>query len=134
LKEFRNPLDVHPPVAAYTHQIEVKGSERLLVLSGQVGMKEDGVVPDDPIEQLDVALENLQRNLRAANMDVGDILKLTFYLVGDWDAARRRELIASRLKGNQPCMTLLYVAALAAPNYKVEIDAWASRGEARGDS
>jgi enamine deaminase RidA (YjgF/YER057c/UK114 family) len=70
-------------------------------------------------------MENLFRNLRAANMDVGDILKLTFYLVGEWDSDRRRELIAARLQGHQPCMTLLYVAALAAPIYKVEIDAWA---------
>jgi enamine deaminase RidA (YjgF/YER057c/UK114 family) len=125
MKEFRNPPDVHPPVAAYTHQIEVRGPERWLVLSGQVGMNQDGTVPDDPIEQLDAAMENLFRNLRAANMDVGDILKLTFYLVGEWDSDRRRELIAARLQGHQPCMTLLYVAALAAPIYKVEIDAWA---------
>ena len=59
MKEYRNPADVHEPIAAYTHQIEVKGPERLLVLSGQVGKTEDGTVPDDPIEQLDVALENL---------------------------------------------------------------------------
>ena len=125
MKEFRNPPDVHPPVAAYTHQIEVRGPERWLVLSGQVGMNQDGTVPDDPIEQLDAAMENLFRNLRAANMDVGDILKLTFYLVGEWDSNRRRELVVARLKDHQPCMTLLYVAALAAPIYKVEIDAWA---------
>ncbi|MBI5305332.1 MAG: RidA family protein [Chloroflexi bacterium] len=127
MKEYRNPSNVHQPIAAsYTHQIEVRGPERLLVLSGQVGRKEDGTVPDDPIEQLEIALENLCRNLQAANMDVQDILKLTLYLVGEMDATRRRELIASKLKGHKPCMTLLYVAALASPIYKVEIDAWAS--------
>ncbi len=127
MKEYLNPPDVHQPIAAYTHQIEVRGPERLLVLSGQVGRKQDGTVPDDPIEQLDVALDNLERNLQAANMEIQDILKLTFYLVGEMDAARRREVIASRLKGHQPCTTLVYVAALASPIYKVEIDAWASR-------
>ncbi len=127
MKEYRNPPDVHPPIAAYTHQIEVRGPERLLVLSGQVGRKQDGAVPDDPIEQLDVALDNLERNLRAANMEVQDIVKITFYLVGEMDAARRREVIAARLKGHQPCTTLVYVAALASPIYRVEIDAWASR-------
>ena len=126
MKEYRNPPNVHQPIAAYTHQIEVSGPERLLILSGQVGMKEDGTVPDDSIEQLDIALDNLCRNLRAANMDVPDILKLTFYLVGEMDAARRRELIASRLKGHKPCMTVLFVASLASPIYKVEIDARAS--------
>ena len=126
MKEYRNPPNVHQPVAAYTHQIEISGPERLLILSGQVGRKEDGTVPDDPIEQLDMALENLLHNLQAANMGVQDIVKLTFYLVGDWDAARRRDVMASRLQNHQPCMTLVFVAALASPIYKVEVDAWAS--------
>ena len=67
------------------------------------------------------------RDFQAANMDLQDILKLTFYLVGEMDAARRRELITSRLKGHKPCMTALFVAALASPIYKVEVDAWASK-------
>jgi enamine deaminase RidA (YjgF/YER057c/UK114 family) len=125
VKEFRNPADVHQPVAAYSHQIEVRRPERWLVLSGQVGMMRDGSVPDNPIEQLDAALENLSRNLSAAKMGESDIVKLTIYLVGECDSDRRRELIAARLKDHRPCMTLIYVAALAAPIYKVEIDAWA---------
>ncbi len=129
MKEYRNPANVHPPIAGYTHQIEVQGAERLLVLSGQVGRREDGSVPDDPIEQLDIALENLCRNLRAGKMDVPDLLKRTFYLVGDMDAVRRRDVITARLKDHKPCMTLLYGVPLASPIYKVEIDAWASRAD-----
>jgi 2-iminobutanoate/2-iminopropanoate deaminase len=127
VKEYRNPSNVHEPIAAYTHQIEISGSERLLILSGQIGKKEDGTVPDDAIEQLDTALENLLRNLHAANMEVTDIVKLTFYLVGDMDAIKRRDLLTARLQDHKPCMTLIYVAALASTIYKVEIDAWASK-------
>ena len=126
MKTYRNPPNVHPPLAAYTHQIELSGSERLVLFSGQVGQREDNSVPEDPIEQLDIAFENIFRNLQAADMGIEDIVKLTFYLVGDMDAARRREVTASKLQGHEPCMTLLYVAALASPIYKVEIDAWAS--------
>jgi enamine deaminase RidA (YjgF/YER057c/UK114 family) len=129
VKEFRNPQDVHQPVGSYSHQIEVRGNERLLVISGQVGMREDGTVPDDPLEQIDVAFENVLRNLRAADMDITDMIKITYYLVGESDAAKRRELILSKLQGHRPCSTLLFVAALANPVYKVEIDAWASRAE-----
>lgn len=117
---------MHQPIAAYTHQIEIRGPERMLVLAGQVGMREDGIIPSDPIEQLDVALDNLERNLQAANMGLQDIVKVTFYLVGEVDPARRREVIALKLKGHKPCMTLLFVASLASPTYQVEIDAWAS--------
>ena len=129
MKEFRNPKNIHTPLGGYTHQIEITGNERMLVLSGQVGMREDGTVPDDPVEQISIALENIFRNLQAANMGVKDIVKLTYYLVGEFDTAKRRELVASKLEGHQPCSTLLYVTALASPIYKVEIDAWASRAD-----
>ena len=126
MKIYRNPPNVHEPLAAYTHQIEISGSERLVFFSGQVGQREDGSVPEDPVEQYDVAFENILRNLEAANMGIEDVVKLTFYLVGDMDNARRREVATARLQGHEPCMTLLYVAALASPIYKVEIDVWAS--------
>ncbi|MCI0553756.1 MAG: RidA family protein [Anaerolineae bacterium] len=129
MKEFRNPQDVHEPLGSYSHQVEIRGNEQMLVLSGQVGMREDGTVPEDPLEQIDVALENIFHNLQAANMDVRDIIKLTYYLVGEIDTAKRRELVVSKLQGHKPCSTLLYVAGLASPVYKVEIDALASRAE-----
>lgn len=129
MKEFRNPTDVHPPLGSYSHQIEVRGNERLLVISGQVGIRADGTVPEDPFEQIDLAFENIFRNLRAAGMDVKDLIKITYYLVGEIDTVKRREVVLSKLQGHQPCSTLLYVAGLAGPMYRVEIDAWASRAE-----
>lgn len=128
MKEFRNPQDIHKPVGAYSHQVEVR-DERMLVIAGQVGMREDGSVPDDPYEQFDLAFENIVRNLHAANMTVQDLIKITYYLVGDFDVVRLREIVRARLQGHLSCSTLLYVAGLAGPRYRVEIDAWASRAE-----
>lgn len=129
MKEFRNPQNVHAPLGGYSHHVEITGNERLLVLSGQVGMKEDGTVPEDALEQLEVAFENILRNLQAASMDSNDIVKLTYYVVGEMDVAKRRALIASKLQGHKPCSTFLYVAGLASPQYKVELEALASRSD-----
>jgi 2-iminobutanoate/2-iminopropanoate deaminase len=129
MKEFRNPQNVHQPLGSYSHHVEVKGNERMLILSGQVGMREDGTVPENALEQLDIAFENILRNLQAANMDVKDILKLTYYVVGEMDTAKRREVIAAKLQGHKPCSTFLYVAGLASPVYKIEMEALASRSE-----
>jgi enamine deaminase RidA (YjgF/YER057c/UK114 family) len=129
MKKFRNPREVHQPLGSYSHQVEISGNERMLVLSGQVGMREDGTVPEDPIEQMEIAFENIFRNLRAANMDVKDIIKLTYYLVGEIDTTKRRELVVSKLQGHKPCSTLLFVAGLASPIYKVEIEALASSAD-----
>ncbi|WP_329459954.1 RidA family protein [Streptomyces sp. NBC_01497] len=121
----RDPQDVHAPVAEYTHQIEVSAPGRWLVLSGQIGMRQDSSVSPDPIEQIDVALENLRSNLDAAGMVVSDLVKVTFYLVGDMDPAARRATVAKFFGDHLPTTTLLYVSALAAPTLRVEIDAWA---------
>jgi 2-iminobutanoate/2-iminopropanoate deaminase len=126
---LRNPDTIHQPVAAYTHQIEIPEGGRWLVLSGQLGMRPDGTLPaDDPIEQIEVALANLRHNLDAARMCVEDIVKVTIYLVGTVDPARRRSVLDAWLGGHRPCMTVLYVAALADPRFRVEIDAWAHAG------
>jgi 2-iminobutanoate/2-iminopropanoate deaminase len=127
MTERRNPETIHPPVGPYAHQVEADGRARWLVMAGQVGRTPDGHVPDDPIEQISVALQNVKRNLEAGGMDIGDLVKWTWYLVGDVDARRRREATLAWLGGHQPASTLVYVAALAAPEYRVEIDALACR-------
>jgi len=129
MKEFRNPQHVHQPLGVYSHQVEITEDERLLVLSGQVGMREDGTVPEDQIEQLEVIFENILRNLEAANMSAKDILKLTYYVVGEMDTVKRRAIITSKLGEHKPCSTFLYVAGLVSPVYKVEVEALASRAE-----
>jgi len=126
VKEQRNPASIHAPLGAYAHQIEVGSDERLLFMAGQVGMTLEGEIPEGTAEQLELALENVLRNLAAAGMDASDLVKLVFYYAEPIDLARRREIVDARLGGATPCMTLLVVAGLASPQLKVEIDAWAS--------
>jgi 2-iminobutanoate/2-iminopropanoate deaminase len=126
MKTARNPDALHPPLAAYSHQIELAGTARWLVLAGQVGMNPDRSVPDAPAAQLDVALENVLRNLSAAGMEAGDLVKLTVYLVDEIPPPERAEILRRHLGSHAPCMTLVYVPRLAAPALKVEVDAWAA--------
>lgn len=127
MKISRNPDSIHNPVAPYVHQIEVTGPNRWLNLSGQLGMRIDGTVPENPLEQLQLALENVKKNLDAAEMEIKDLTKMVFYLVGDFEAELRRKIIGDFLGEHLPCTTMIYVVALAAPSFKVEIDAWACK-------
>jgi enamine deaminase RidA (YjgF/YER057c/UK114 family) len=127
MKQARNPEAVHPPVGRYVHQIEVSGESRLLFISGQVGKRPDGSAPDDPVEQLEVALANVLANLEAAGFEPTDLVKIVTYVVGEMDAAGRRAVLDRLLGPHVTTSTLLYISALASPEYKVEIDAWAVR-------
>ncbi|MCY1119806.1 RidA family protein [Bacillus safensis] len=133
MRTSRNPETIHPPVAPYTHQIETTGPQRWLTLSGQVGMEVDGTIPESPLEQLELALENVKRNVEAADMAVEDITKLVFYLVGEFDAESRKRIMGQFLGDHLPCMTMIYVVALASPDLKVEVDAWACQEMVLGD-
>jgi 2-iminobutanoate/2-iminopropanoate deaminase len=126
MKTPRNPETVHAPLAPYAHQIEIAAGERLLVLSGQLGMALDGSVPAEAADQLELALDNVLRNLEAAGMDVSDLVKLTLYVTELIPPERRGAILRDNLAGTTPCMTLVIVAGLAAPHLKVEVDAWAS--------
>ena len=50
MKHYRNPESVHPPLAAYTHQVEIVNPQRQLIVSGQVGMNCDGTMPESAEE------------------------------------------------------------------------------------
>lgn len=127
-RRFRNPPPdkVHPPAARYHHRAEVSPGHRWTALSGQVGIRPDGQVPQDPIAQLEVALENVRQNLFDGDMQVEDIVKLTIYLVGDVDAQRWRAVLDKWFGRHAPAMTVVYVVALASPAYRVEVEAWAA--------
>ncbi|QFG00326.1 RidA family protein [Psychrobacillus glaciei] len=127
MKISRNPDTIHNPVAPYVHQIEITGPNRWLNLSGQLGMRIDGIVPENPLEQLQLALENVKKNLDAAEMEIEDLTKMVFYLVGDFEVVQRRKIIGDFLGEHLPCTTMIYVVALAAPSFKVEIDTWACK-------
>lgn len=129
MNTIRNPETIAAPVGRYVHQIEIENPSKLLFIAGQVGMRPDGSVPDDTIEQLAVALENVLANIAAAGMQTSDLVKITTYVVAgtELDPARRRAEMERLLGDHVPTSTLVFVAALASPPYKVEIDGWAAR-------
>ncbi|NJD29493.1 MAG: RidA family protein [Chloroflexi bacterium] len=127
MKHPRNPETIHPPVGRYVHSIEVSGESRLLFIAGQVGKDRDGNVPADTLEQFELALRNVVANLEAAGFEPTDLVKITTYVVGELPSVGRREAIDRVLGSHVTTSTLLFISALAAPEYKIEIDAWAAR-------
>jgi 2-iminobutanoate/2-iminopropanoate deaminase len=129
MKTSRNPESIHAPIGRYVHQIEVENPGKVLYIAGQVGMRPDGSVPEDAVDQLAVALENVLRNLEAAGLEVADLAKITTYVVAgsELDPARRRSEMERLLGEHVPTSTLVFISALASPQYKVEVDGWAAR-------
>ena len=123
---FSNPGTVAPPLGAYSHVAIVPEGSSLIALAGQVGNAPDGSVPDAPEAQYENALRNIVRLLESEGCTPAHIVKLNSYLVRRMDlptVAATRKAVLGEVR---PAATMVYVAALAAPEYLVEVEAWAT--------
>ena len=116
-----NASDAPLPAAAYTQAVEVSGATRTLYISGQVGVRMDGSVPDGIAEQSRLAWQNLAAQLRAAGMTVDNLVKITTILPNHGDLAAAREGRSAVLGDRRPASTLI-VGGLANPAWKIEVE------------
>ena len=128
---FENPPSVAPPIGAYSHVARVPAGSELIVLAGQVGMMPDGTVPETVEEQYAQALRNIVALLASQGASPTDLVKVNAYVVKPMDLTKVRETRARIIGDARPPSTLVYVSALAAPQYLVEVEAWAVKPAAR---
>jgi 2-iminobutanoate/2-iminopropanoate deaminase len=117
-----NPPTVRAPTG-YTHGVLVTAPARRLIMSGQIGIRPDGVIPDAPQDQIAQAFANLRAVLEAHDMTPANVVKVTTFLTNrDWLAAYRAARSAF-FPTEPPASTLLFVAGLADPALHFEIEA-----------
>jgi 2-iminobutanoate/2-iminopropanoate deaminase len=113
-----------PPVQTYSQAVLVTASETLFV-SGQVAI---GGERDDGIRmQTQVAIDNLELVLSAADMTMKNVASLRVYLVEEDHIEGFIAEAKNRLPSPPPALTLVVVKCLAENRYLVEIEAVAVR-------
>jgi 2-iminobutanoate/2-iminopropanoate deaminase len=117
-----NPSGVREPTG-YTHAIQITGDYRRLIISGQVGMAQDGTIPETTDGQVAQAFANLRAVLTANGMTIQNIVKTTAFLTDRELLAGYRQARAAVFGDHAPASTLLFVAGLADPRWVVEIEA-----------
>lgn len=121
------PTAIHPPLANYAHASLVPPGAHWLVLSGQLGIAADGTIPKDMAGQAAVCFENIAAILREASMGMGDIIRLTTYLVDEADLADYMAVRDRHVVDPPPASTLLVVRSFSKKQFKVEIEAIAAK-------
>ncbi len=121
------PSGIHPPAANYSHATAVPANARWLYLSGQVGVAPDGSIPDDAAAQAELCFANIAAILREGGMAPADLVRLTTYLIDARDRAAYMAVRDRFVGSPPPGSTLLVIAALADPRYRIEIEAVAAR-------
>ncbi|MDE0242585.1 MAG: RidA family protein [bacterium] len=125
LRRF-NPEGVAPPLSNYSHGVVIPAGMKQLHVSGQIGITPDGTIPDDVGEQARWCFANILAILAAEGMAADNLASLTTYVVGEDNLAAVREARQQALGEAAPASTLVFVAALATPVLKVEVQAIAA--------
>jgi 2-iminobutanoate/2-iminopropanoate deaminase len=109
------------------HGMEVPANARILFCNGQVGVRLDGSVPEEALEQIEVIFERIGIILAASRMTFADVVKLTVYVTDKsiFDAYFR---VRARVMGDHnPPATLLVVLPFPRAGVNVEIETIAAK-------
>ena len=118
--------DGSPPVeGSYPQAVEVTGPSRWLYLSGQIPVAPDGSLAADFPAQCEQVWDNIETQLAAAGMTLGNLVKVTTFLSYRRYALENREVRVRRLAGRQPALTVI-VTGIFDESWLVEIEAEAA--------
>ena len=129
---YANPAGAPAPLGLYSN---VARAGDLVLVAGQVGLREDGsLAGDNFLSQAKQTFENIGKILESQGAGFGDVLKFTTYLVGadriaDFYSAREEIFRTLYPDGSYPANTLLVIDRLVKPEFLVEIEAVAHVGE-----
>lgn len=112
----------------FSNAIEVSGPQRTLYIAGQVAADAGGHIPGNIEAQCHLVWDKIEKLLQDAKMTLKDVVKTTVFLTSAADVDSFRKVRAQRLGDVAPASTLVIVIALVRPEFKVEVEAIASKG------
>jgi len=122
----RNPAHgVYPATDDYVHALEVRGAQRLLFVSGTMGLDAGGN-PGKTLEaQLDLIWSNIRAILASADMTLDNVVRLTSYLTDPAYAEANAAARTAALGGRAIPTTAIVVQTLVS-DWLVEIEVFAA--------
>ncbi|HEY0630303.1 MAG TPA: RidA family protein [Sphingomicrobium sp.] len=117
-----NPTEgVYSTGGDWVHAMEVRGAERMLFVSGTMGLRPDFTAPPTLDDQLECVWNNLRAILASAGMTVDNIVRLTSYLR---DASYAEANAQARIKalGDRRIPTTAIVVQTLQPDWLIELE------------
>jgi 2-iminobutanoate/2-iminopropanoate deaminase len=111
-----------PPAPTYAQAVEVSGATRIVFVSGQIPMAVDGTVPDSFEDQARLAWANIIAQLRAADMTLDNLVKVTIFLSDRKHIADYRRVRDEVLGGRRVGLTTI-ITGIFDEKWLLEIEA-----------
>lgn len=118
------PGSIAAPFGRYSHGVITSGAGRLLLTSGQLGLRADGTVPDGALDQARQCFVNCAAILAEAGLAARDVLRVNAFVT---DREHFPAYMTARdefLAGVQvlPASTLVIVSGFTRPDFLVEVE------------
>jgi 2-iminobutanoate/2-iminopropanoate deaminase len=114
-----------PSLPTYAQCVEVSGASRLVFVSGQVPVQEDGSVPEAFADQARVVWNNVRQQLAAADMTFDNLVKVTIFLSDRKYTADYRRTRDEALDGRRVGLTTI-ITGIFDEGWLLEIEAIAA--------
>ena len=123
-----SPKDIYKPFGEYSHGVLDKNSG-LLVTSGQLGINNDGTIPNSFSEQTKICFSNILSIIKEANYSIDNILRLNTFVTDrkyfkDYMIIRDSFFKDTLIK---PSSTLIVVSGFTKPEFLIEIEVIAQK-------
>lgn len=122
-----SPPSVRKPFGRYSHGLEIPAGARLVVTSGQLGIRPDDTVPEDVAAQAEICFTAIGTILAEAGMGFADIVRLGAFVTRREDFAPYMAVRDRYVGDPPPVSTLVIVGGFTRPEFKVEVEAWAAK-------
>jgi len=123
----KNPKGMPDPVGKYTHITKIPRNAALYVTSGQIGVDQNGNIPNHMNDQVQYTFRNIKTVLDSEGLTANNIIKVNIWATEkiDWDYlyAAWEEFF----NHEYPAMTIGYLSELGLPEIKIEIEIWAAK-------
>ena len=120
-------IGVASQIGTYSDAVEVPADARWVCTAGTPGLGPDGSLAADITGQAEAAWGHIVALLEKAGMTIGDVVKITQYLVRAEDIAAYAKVRARVLGAARPASTLLVVPALVRPDFLLEVEVLAAK-------
>ena len=118
-----NPPDVVKPASNYAQAVVHSAGAERIVVSGQLGLRPDGVLEQGLEAQMMRAWTNVFACLKAAGFEKKHLIKATIFVTQPGQVAVYRRVRDVVMDGHTCANTYLQISGLAAPEFLVEIEA-----------
>ncbi len=125
--QHKTPDTIRAPFANYSHGVEIPANARLLFCSGQLAVSLNDIIPDNTLDQANLCFDNIEKILRASNMEMSDIVRINAYVTAREHMAPYMAARDARFKTPPPASTLMIVTGFTREEFTVEIEAIAAK-------